>query len=386
MRMINICKRELISSFKDPKRLLFLIGALWAYFLIFGALYIPAMVRGIPLVIYDAAQTSLSRQLVQEIEENDTFSWQIEVNNEEAMLKSLADKEAIVSIEIPADFSKEIQRGHYSNVMFMVNGSNMVFTSVSGLALQDTVNAFSDKVAVTQMELRTGVNKEILSQKLTPVFFNWRIINNPTQSYVLFFCVGLALTAFQTGTLMAVGAAVHQDLREFKLLEGTPLLRLLLGKFIILWGLAQCSLVPFLLFGKNIWDINMHCSLGEIYLLGAVASGTFICLGLGMAPYFKNEMNYVRACLLYVVPAFLLSGYTWPLFAMPESMQWLAKVLFPITWFITPARSFILSGATEHYGMNIMVLGGISLLAIPLALRGYEAKYAVWKVKHQVES
>ena len=187
MRMINICKRELISSFKDPKRLLFLIGALWAYFLIFGALYIPAMVRGIPLVIYDADQASLSRQLVQEIEENDTFSWQIEVNNEEAMLKSLADKEAIVSIEIPADFSKEIQRGHYSNVMFMVNGSNMVFTSVSGLALQDTVNAFSDKVAVTQMELRTGVNKEILSQKLTPVSFNWRIINNPTQSYVLFF-------------------------------------------------------------------------------------------------------------------------------------------------------------------------------------------------------
>ena len=61
MRLIDICKRELISSVKDPKRLLFLMGALWAYFLIFGALYLPGVVRDIPLVIYDADQTKIGR-------------------------------------------------------------------------------------------------------------------------------------------------------------------------------------------------------------------------------------------------------------------------------------------------------------------------------------
>ena len=386
MRLIDICKRELISSVKDPKRLLFLMGALWAYFLIFGALYLPGMVRDIPLVIYDADQTTLSRQLVQEIQDNDAFVCQLEADTEEAMLKSLEEKETFVAVEIPADFSKEVRNGRYSNVMFMVNGSNMVFTSMSGLALQDTVNAFSDKVAVKQMALRTGVNNERLSQKLTPVSFNWRILNNPTQSYLLFFCVGLALTAFQTGTLMTVGAAVHQDLTEFKLLEGTPLPRLLLGKFIALWLLAQCSFIPFLLWGKDIWGINMHCSFWDIYLLGAVGSGAFICLGLGLAPYFKDEMNYIRACLLYVVPAFLLSGYTWPLFAMPDYMQWFAKVFFPITWFITPARSLVLSGATEHYGLNILVLVLMALLALPLAIREYKVKYAAWKLKHPADA
>ena len=144
MRLIDICKRELINSVKDPKRLLFLMGALWAYFLIFGALYLPGMVRDIPLVIYDAYQTALSRQLVQEIQDNDAFVCQLEADTEEAMLKSLEEKETFVAVEIPADFSKEIRNGRYSNVMFMVNGSNMVFTSMSGLALQDTVNAFSD--------------------------------------------------------------------------------------------------------------------------------------------------------------------------------------------------------------------------------------------------
>ena len=89
---------------------------------------------------------------------------------------------------------------------------------------------------------------------------------------------------------------------------------------------------------------------------------------------------------MYVVPAFLLSGYTWPLFAMPDYMQWFAKVFFPITWFITPARSLVLSGATEHYGLNILVLVLMALLALPLAIRGYKVKYAAWKLKHPADA
>lgn len=379
MNLIDICRRELKNTIKDHRRLLFLLGALWAYLFLFGALYAPGIVRDIPVVFYDADQTALSRELIELIEDGDTFKWQANAETEEDMLAALEAKEAFVAIEIPADFSKNIRAGRSSNVMFMVNGSNIIFTSMSSMAIQDIVNDFSDKVAIRQMALKTGVNSQKLSEKLTPVNFNWRLINNPTQTYLLFFCIGLALTAFQTGLLMTAGASVHQDLRELCLLKGTPWCRLFIGKFIVLWSIAQVSFIVFIFLAQDVWGIPMRCSFGQIYLLCAAASATFLAGGMGAAPYFKNELNFLRGCLLYIVPSFILSGYTWPLFAMPEPVQWLARICFPITWVITPARNLMLSGTTGNYADNICILIIFTAIFFFLFIHGYQKRYAIWQ-------
>lgn len=379
MKLIDICLRELKSTLSDHRRLLFLLGALWAYLFLFGALYAPGIVRDIPVVFYDADQTALSQELIELIDSSDTFKWQTNAVSEEEMLTILEEKGAYAAIEIPADFSKNIRTGRNSNVMFMVNGSNIIFTSMSSMAIQDIINNFSDKVAVRQLALKTGVDTKRLSEKLTPVNFNWRLINNPTQTYLLFFCIGLALTAFQTGLLMTAGATVHQDLGEFRLLKGTPWLRLFIGKFIVLWIIAQLSFIVFLFLAQDVWGIPMRCSFSEIYFLCAAASAAFLAGGMGLAPYFKNELNFLRGCLLYVVPSFILSGYTWPLFAMPEGIQWLAKICFPITWVITPARNLMLSGTTSNYSSNIFILLLMTAIFSILAIHGYKRRYALWQ-------
>lgn len=163
MKLIDICLRELKSTLSDHRRLLFLLGALWAYLFLFGALYAPGIVRDIPVVFYDADQTALSQELIELIDSSDTFKWQTNAVSEEEMLTILEEKGAYAAIEIPADFSKNIRTGRNSNVMFMVNGSNIIFTSMSSMAIQDIINNFSDKVAVRQLALKTGVDTKRLS-------------------------------------------------------------------------------------------------------------------------------------------------------------------------------------------------------------------------------
>ena len=49
------------------------------------------------------------------------------------------------------------------------------------------------------------------------------------------------------------------------------------------------------------------------------------------ARFFKSEVNFIRATTMYPVPAFILSGYTYPVESMGAGMQIAAK-LFPMSY------------------------------------------------------
>ena len=222
------------------------------------------------------------------------------------MLELLREKKAFAAIEIPADFSRRIIREGSASVLYAVNGSNIIMANVTSSAVK----------------------------KISPATATLRVLGNPLQGYLLFFPIGMVLAAFQQGLLFTVGALVSFVLTIFAL-----------GKL-----LAISPRVAFL----------------TLLILGGSFSFAVISFAEFFASIFSHEVNFVRASLMYPVPAFIFSGYTWPTESMSAAFQ-TAAGFFPLTWLSNAVRDLLLIGQTPHFEQNIFALTTLGAIFFALA-------------------
>lgn len=363
MSLLQCIGRELTNAFiHDARRAIFLFGAAAAYLILFGILYYPGVVKDIPTVICDESHTAYSRALTKHFTDTDSFSVVRVVSDEEEARQMMREKQAYTAVIIPQDFAKQILTGQSSQVLVMMNGANIITTNISSTAASDVINAFNDRVAARQAALRTSGDEGMLGRRISPVHTSLRVLNNPTQSYMMFFVLGLALAAMQQGIFLSIGAAVQGDIHDKKLKGSLPwtILAVKLGVYWVLTMLSFC----FICFLAYVLGIPNRASASSLVPLSAAFAYTALSLGLMGAAVFRTELQFVRASVMYTVPAFIFGGYTWPMEAMDPVTQMIAS-LFPMAWLSNAVRELFLSGHFALLQRNVcalLILGTIFLV------------------------
>ncbi|EPP14327.1 ABC transporter permease [Megasphaera sp. NM10] len=318
MGFIALIRRELANAFlHDARRAIFLFGAATAYLILFGILYYPGVVKEIPTVVCDEEHTAYSRLLTRQVDDDERLGLVRVVADEGEARDMLRRKEVYAAVIIPADFSHDILNGRSAKVLFMLNGANIITTNIATTAGNDIVNTFNTRFAARQAALRTSGDEQMLKKRISPVETTLRVLNNPTQSYMMFFMVGLAMAAMQQGIFLAVGAAVQGDFKDTEGLKGAPKAAVLVVKVAVYWLLSVLSfaLVCVISYGLGIPD---RASVTALLTLASAFSFAAVSLGLFASSLFHNELQFVRASIMYTVPAFIFGGYTWPLEAMDQ--------------------------------------------------------------------
>ena len=354
--------RECRQILADKTRVVFLFAPALLYVLVFGMLYFPNVVKEIPCIIYDADQSVLSRRVGVSFEDSDSIHVIGYAHTQEEMQEALRNKEAFAAIEIPADFSQLIAAGGSSAVLLMVNGSNIIMTNTVSSAAQDIVAQISSETAVTRAALRTGINAGHLANRITPIHVQLRVLYNTTQGYLFFFLIGLAMAAFQQGLFFAVGASVCDEYGQDVSLHPRAALLIKLALYGVLALLSYLMIVTVLV---RMVGIPLYAPLAPLMLLAAVYIFAAEAFVMFFASLFRRGIDFVRAIIVYPVPAFILSGYTWPTEAMGSGMQLLAK-LFPLTQLSNTVRELFLMGFSPHFSTsirNLLILGAVFLAA-----------------------
>ncbi|WP_196593451.1 ABC transporter permease [Pectinatus sottacetonis] len=359
MSFLQIMKREVWQFFTadEKTRVLFLFGAGLAYLFLFGFLYKPGIVKNIPLVIYDQDQSKLSRELIWNFECDESFKLIEQVDTREKMLQDMKQKKTYTALEIPKNFSKNSKTGSCSTALFMINGANIIITNIASNEALSILDNFSDKLAVHQIALRLGVMEESLKNRINPINGQFRIMGNPTQSYLLFFIIGLSMAAFQQGIFLSVGSALQYEYKNVYILKEKRVScsKLLLAKVILYWLLAMLTFLLIIFLIINIWGIFMKSSLYMVILLGGTFVFAAVSFGLMMAAMFKTLPQFVRGSIMYTVPAFVLAGYTFP----QQSMLLIPRIVsyfFPFSWFVNSLRELFLLGYSANLGQHIAIL------------------------------
>lgn len=360
MSILSLIRRELANAFlHDARRAIFLFGAATAYLILFGILYYPGVVKEIPTVVCDEEHTAYSRLLIRQVDDDERLGLVRVVADEGEALDMLRQKEVYAAVIIPADFSHDILNGRSANVLFMLNGANIITTNIATTAGNDIVNTFNTRFAARQAALRTSGDEQMLKKRISPVETTLRVLNNPTQSYMMFFMVGLAMAAMQQGIFLAIGAAVQGDFKDTEGLKGAPKAAVLVVKVAVYWLLSVLSfaLVCVISYGLGIPD---RASVTALLTLASAFSFAAVSLDLFASSLFHNELQFVRASIMYTVPAFIFGGYTWPLEAMDPVTQVVAQA-FPMAWMSNAVRELFLSGHLATLSYNLTVMGVIFL-------------------------
>ena len=365
MSILSLIRRELANAFlHDARRAIFLFGAATAYLILFGILYYPGVVKEIPTVVCDEEHTAYSRLLIRQVDDDERLGLVRVVADEGEARDMLRQKEVYAAVIIPADFSHDILNGRSAKVLFMINGANIITPNIATTAGNDIVNTFNTRFAARQAALRTSGDEQMLKKRISPVETTLRVLNNPTQSYMMFFMVGLAMAAMQQGIFLAVGAAVQGDFKDTEGLKGAPKAAVLVVKVAVYWLLSVLSfaLVCVISYGLGIPD---RASVTALLTLASAFSFAAVSLGLFASSIFHNELQFVRASIMYTVPAFIFGGYTWPLEAMDPVTQVVAQA-FPMAWMSNAVRELFLSGhlATLSHNLTALTVMGVIFLSL----------------------
>ncbi|MPM74614.1 hypothetical protein SDC9_121602 [bioreactor metagenome] len=231
---------------------------------------------------------------------------------------------------------------------------------------QEIMMEFSGKIGKSLVETIGQAPDQSLN-RAAPIEFRLRVLNNPILSYLDFFVLGVAMAALQQGVLLSVGASMtNENFEEFR---GTKPMVMLLGKLAPYWLGGLLSYMLALLIAIQGFGIPCRGSLISLIIIGAAFLIAVAVMGSLMALICKDEVGFTQLSLSYTVPAFIYSGYTWPLHAMGSFSTALAS-LFPITYAASNIRDLMLAGYAPlvYYSIFTLLAAGIFLFAIALKL------------------
>jgi ABC-2 type transport system permease protein len=364
MKYLQMMVRDVKFIFvKDLRRGLLLCFAAAAYLIVFSWLYMEGVVTQIPLLVVDQDQSAVSRELIKDLSQADGLKLEdvaVDPGAAEVWLRQGRHRMAIL---LPEDYSTKIRKGLQTEIVLMVEGSNIIINSNAMEAALDVVRNYIHENAQRTFEENNLQLPSEAWRRSEPVQFNYRVLHNPNLDYLLFFVTGLSLVALQQGLLLATAASliyVKQPATEDER-KLNPILRWL-AKSSVYVGIGLLAYLLDVVLMKYCFKVPLKGSSAEYALLGfcfifcvANVAGVLACLT-------GDEMLFSRISIFYTVPAFMLSGFTWPLEGMPTFVQDIAWCS-PFTYMANTFRELCLNGYSNQLQYDCLVLTAVGVVS-----------------------
>jgi ABC-2 type transport system permease protein len=145
---------------------------------------------------------------------------------------------------------------------------------------------------------------------------------------------------------------------------------LIVGKLIPYFSLAYVDLIMVYLMGEYIFGVPFRGSLALMFLVSSLFLAGAMSLGFLISVIARNQFFATQLALLGTfLPAFLLSGFVFPIGNMPELLQAITYIV-PARHLIIILRAIYLKGAgIEIIAAPALMLALFGLLVTVVATR-----------------
>jgi ABC-2 type transport system permease protein len=357
--------KELIQTLRDKKMRYILIGPPILQLIIFG--YAANLdVKHIRTAVRDLDQSVESRDLIGRFGSSKYFDI-ISFPETPRDVKDLVDQGKVaVSIEIPTDFSRKLKKGNTATVQIILDGTESNTALIALGYANQILSEFSTQVLVKKLN-RAGM----IGFEEAGVQLEHRIWFNPNLESRLFYVPGvIASIAFLIPIILTAQAIVRE--REIGTLEQimvTPIRswELIIGKtlpfaLVGLFDVVMIALVGVLWFEVPLQGAPLVLLLGAVlFLVSSVAIGLFI------STICSTQQQAQVSTFFFAMPAFILSGFAFPIENMPEWIQYLTYAN-PLRYFLVIIRGVFLKAiGLDILWPQMLALGILGALMILLS-------------------
>jgi ABC-2 type transport system permease protein len=364
-RALSLARKETRHIHRDPYTLI-LVLFLPLFLVVYFGLAIDFNARNLSLTVYDRDQSRASRQLVETFSSSGFFRVQPGVfpARPTASLESESAKAVLI---IEPHFARDLGSGKTAKAQVLLDGAdNSSVGTILGYlgGIQD--------LAARRFILEAGAD---IPPK--PVRLEARYLFNPELSTQWFIVPGLSVVvlAILCTLLTALTVAREWENGSMEMLLSTPVtpLEIILGKlspYVVLGFLIQVAiyLAARLGFGIPFQGNHVLFFLGSLLFISAcLAQGLWISVAVR-----QQRLAMQIAMNLSQLPAFLLSGFIFPVENMPKVFQWISD-LMPARWFMDIIRGeFLMGPGWRDLAGPLAILFALNALQLFLALGSFK--------------
>lgn len=340
-RLRSLIRKEFIQILRDNRTLalIIVIPIIQLFLLGYSA---TSDISDVPLAVYDQDLSSASRALIDAYRAADYFSIHYYVNSEMQIRDLIEAGKARVGLIIPPNYGAEISGNGQAHVAFILDGSDPSVASTALSASQLIGQAYSTKIQAERLS-RVGIN---LYQS-SPLEVHTQVWYNPDLEDSFFMVpgiIGMILYAI-TSIVTANSIVKERERGTIEQLIVTPIRpwELVVGKISPYVLLALFNTIEVVVIGSIWFKVPVR---GSVILILALSS-LFLLSSLGIGLLASTIANTQQEAMLTVwmtmLPAIFLSGFFFPIEAMPKLLQWLSY-LMPLRYYLRIIRSLLLKG------------------------------------------
>ena len=366
-RLHHMLVKEFIQTLRNPRMraMLFLTPVIQLF--MFGYA-VTTDVHSITLAVYDLDQSVASRELVSRFVNSGYFVL-VESVAEPGRVRELLDTgRARAVLQFNRGFQETLHAGRTAQLQLLLDGT---ISNTAGIVLNYSsriVSRFSQERLDQRVARLLGTPPRTARVELeTRAWFNENLESRN------FFVPGVIATIVTLISLMLTSMAVVRE-KEIGTMEQilvSPIrpVELILGKTIPFALLAFADVIGITLIGVFWFSVPVR---GNVLLL-LFATGLFLMtsLGLGLliSTVSQTQQQAMMAAFFLYMPAFLLSGFMFPIANMPQAFQWLTLVN-PLRYFMEIIRAIFLKGV----GASILWPQMVALALLGAATLGLAAQ------------
>jgi len=337
-RTLAITRKEIIHIVRDPRSLaiMFLMPVVQLILLGYTA---TTDVEHLPTAVLDQDHTLQSRELVDAYRSSNYFDILFYVATEEELGTLIDEGKAKAGMIIPAGYGRALTADLEASIALVIDGS---LPSVA-------TTAFSAAYTVAQAQSTFLIERlyGIDVGEQAGIDVRPRVWYNPDMKSANFMIPGLIAMILQIQSTLFTALSIAREKEEgtIEQLIVTPLrsLEMIVGKVAPYVALSLFTLIEVLTIGVVWFGVPIHGNVLLLLALGVLA--LLVSLGIGVlgSTVAKTQQEAMFLMFFLMLPFIFLSGFFFPLEAMPRVLQWVSY-LIPLRYLLIITRGIILKG------------------------------------------
>ncbi len=362
-RLRSLIRKEFIQILRDPRTLALalLIPVMQLFLLGYAA---TNDVRNVALAVFDQDRGAAARSLLNAYRVADYFNIAYDVDSEADLRRLIDSGDARAGLIIPPGYSNQVMTTGSAQVIFVLDGSDPTVASTALSAAQLIGAAHA-----TQIQEQRLMRSARAATIQPPIEVHSQVWYNPDLVDAYYMIPGVIGTILYSLTSILTASSIVKE-RERGTIEQlivTPIRpwELVVGKLLPYVVLAFLNTLEVLAIGHFWFEVPIRGSLLLILLLSGLFMMTSLGIGLLASTFANTQQEAMLTVFMTLLPAIFLSGFFFPIEAMPIVLQWIS-FLMPLRYYLVIIRSLLLKGVGAAAVMDEIIaltIFGVLLMA-----------------------
>lgn len=321
---------EYRNIFTDRGLLLIFFGAIVIYPFFYSLPYLPEVLREIPVAVVDLDNSAMSRKLVRLLDSHENLAVGARLQSLGAAKAAFFERKVHGIIVIPGDFERRLLRRDQATVSIYADASYFLTYRQFMLGCNHVVRTLSAGVEIRRLQGKGASSNQAMALKM-PVQAVAYPLFNPAGGYATF-VVQFSLMALLQQTLLIGICMLAGTAREKRRDGAAPAgqasrVGTILGKTGAYFSIYLVHSVYIFQVVPKVFNFAQRGNPLDLILFIVPFLLATIFFGIAVSNWFKSREMSILAVSFTSLPVLLVSGFPWPLEAMPPWLYYLGQLI-----------------------------------------------------------